>query len=57
MYEWFYSNIDQVYFNQNEFQECLDSLNVSATSLTRTEWSCIRSILGKPRRFSRFFFT
>jgi len=55
MYEWFYSNIDQVYFNQNEFQECLEGRNIAVTNLTRAEWSCIRTIVGKPRRFSRFF--
>lgn len=28
MFEWFYSTIDRDYFNHNEFQDCLDHLDL-----------------------------
>lgn len=36
MFEWFYSTIDRDYFNHNEFQDCLDHLELRhITKLTR----------------------
>ena len=40
----------------NEFQNLLNDLNLySVTKLTRTEWSYIRSKMGKPRRLSQAY--
>jgi hypothetical protein len=37
MFEWFYSTIDRDYFNHNEFQDCLDHLELRhITKLTRS---------------------
>jgi len=56
MYEWFYSSIDVLYFKQNEFQMLLNDLGLFRVNrLTRTEWSYIRSKMGKPRRLSRAY--
>eukprot|EP01122_Echinamoeba_exundans_P012726 TRINITY_DN5407_c0_g1_i1.p1 TRINITY_DN5407_c0_g1~~TRINITY_DN5407_c0_g1_i1.p1 ORF type:complete len:849 (+),score=173.72 TRINITY_DN5407_c0_g1_i1:89-2635(+) len=56
MYEWLYPNIDLPWYQQNEFQGCLDALNLShVTAGTRAQWSHIRSVLGRPRRFSPQF--
>jgi hypothetical protein len=56
VYEWFYSDIDRVYFQVNDFQECLNDLGLSKIrKLTRVEWAQVRSAMGKPRRLSRAF--
>eukprot|EP00026_Physarum_polycephalum_P002595 Phypoly_transcript_02602.p1 GENE.Phypoly_transcript_02602~~Phypoly_transcript_02602.p1 ORF type:complete len:708 (+),score=104.49 Phypoly_transcript_02602:238-2361(+) len=56
VYEWFYSDIDRVYFQVNDFQECLNDLGLSKVrKLTRVEWAHVRSAMGKPRRLSRAF--
>ncbi|KAG0536103.1 hypothetical protein BDA96_03G035900 [Sorghum bicolor] len=55
-YEWFYSAVDYPWFSNNEFVHYLDHAKLSHLSkLTRSEWSAIRSSLGKPRRFSNNF--
>ncbi|OEL36716.1 Protein ALWAYS EARLY 3, partial [Dichanthelium oligosanthes] len=55
-YEWFYSAVDYPWFSNNEFVHYLDHAKLSHLSrLTRSEWSAIRSSLGKPRRFSDHF--
>ncbi|PAN32721.1 hypothetical protein PAHAL_5G507300 [Panicum hallii] len=55
-YEWFYSAVDYPWFSDNEFVHYLDHAKLSHLSrLTRSEWSAIRSSLGKPRRFSDHF--
>ncbi|XP_015619153.1 protein ALWAYS EARLY 3 isoform X2 [Oryza sativa Japonica Group] len=55
-YEWFYSAVDYPWFMDNEFVNYLNFANLSHLSrLTRSEWSTIRSSLGKPRRFSDHF--
>lgn len=55
-YEWFYSAVDYPWFLNNEFVNYLNFANLSHLSrLTRSEWSTIRSSLGKPRRFSGHF--
>ncbi|CAO2186023.1 unnamed protein product [Urochloa humidicola] len=55
-YEWFYSAVDYPWFSNNEFVHYLDHAKLSHLSrLTRSEWSAIRSSLGKPRRFSDNF--
>lgn len=59
MYEWFYSNLDQVLFKgENDFQVCLRETfpQLSARSLSRVEWSMIRRMMGKPRRCSQVSF-
>lgn len=58
-HEWFYGNIDQVLFlDENEFNICLrDSFpQLKTRYLTRMEWSQIRRLMGKPRRCSLSFF-
>lgn len=56
MYEWLYPNIDLPWYQTNEFQGCLNALNLTHVhSGTRAQWSHIRSILGRPRRFSPQF--
>jgi len=56
LYEWFYSDIDKLFFEFNEFQVCLDELKIEKTKLSRVEWSYIRqTYMGKPRRFSTAF--
>ena len=60
VYEFFYSGIDRDYFNPSkaEFALALGELNLNVNSLTRTEWSVIRSrmLMGrKPRRLSQAF--
>ena len=60
-FEWFYSGLDRDYFNpvKAEFALALRELDLgNLTSLTRTEWSVIRSrmLMGrKPRRLSQAF--
>ena len=57
MVESFYSTVDRAYFNQNEFQEDLDALGLShVQTLTRTEWSRVRAVMGRRRRMSPAFF-
>jgi len=56
VYEWFYPDVDRPYFQQNEFQDCLNELGLSKVrKLARLEWSHIRSVMGKPRRLSAAF--
>ena len=53
LYEWFYSGIDRLYFEQNEFRLLLNDLGIGhVDKLSRTEWAYIRGKLGKPRRLS-----
>ncbi|KAL5220292.1 hypothetical protein ABZP36_025005 [Zizania latifolia] len=55
-YEWFYSAVDYPWFMNNEFVSYLNFAKLNHLSrLTRSEWSTIRSSLGKPRRFSDHF--
>lgn len=56
--EWFYSTIDQVLFlEENEFSYCLKESfpQLKTRNLTRTQWSHIRRLMGKPRLFSDAF--
>ncbi|XP_050299713.1 protein lin-9 homolog [Anthonomus grandis grandis] len=58
-YEWFYSNIDKCLFSgENDFQICLKESfpELKTRELTRTEWTKIRRMMGKPRRCSQAFF-
>ncbi|XP_006643869.1 protein ALWAYS EARLY 3-like isoform X1 [Oryza brachyantha] len=55
-YEWFYSAVDYPWFMDNDFVNYLNHAKLSHLSrLTRSEWSTIRSSLGRPRRFSDHF--
>ncbi|GAB5360758.1 hypothetical protein AAMO2058_000655000 [Amorphochlora amoebiformis] len=54
--EFFLGAIDRLYFAQNDFIECLYENGFgNVHKATRTEWSHIRSLLGKPRRMSACF--
>lgn len=54
--EWFYSYIDRGFFTHNDFEECLKVILRSyVEDLTLREWRAIRSLMGKPRRFSSSF--
>ncbi|XP_028041053.1 protein lin-9 homolog [Bombyx mandarina] len=58
-FEYFYSNIDKVLFDgENDFMICLKESFPQLTNrkLTRTQWSKIRRMMGKPRRCSQAFF-
>jgi hypothetical protein len=56
--EWFYSYIDRGFFSYNEFEDCLKSLKLSEVEyLPKSDFSLIRSSLGRPRRFSTAFIT
>ena len=56
MYEWFYSPVDLAWFRENAFQDALQDAGLGhVTHLTRIEWAFVRSLLGKPRRFSTAF--
>lgn len=58
-YEWFYSNLDRpIFLGENDFRACLrDSFpQLKTRRLTRTQWSMIRRLMGKPRRCSIAFF-
>lgn len=58
-YEWFYSYIDKpLLLGENDFQICLKESfpQLKTKQLTRTEWSKIRKLMGKPRRSSPAFF-
>lgn len=60
IYEWFYSHIDAPLFKgDNDFLICLrESFQELKTKrLTRSHWSKIRRLIGKPRRCSQVFFT
>ena len=51
MFEWFYSNLDQVLFKgENDFQLCLRESfpQLAARQMTRIEWSMIRRMMGNP---------
>lgn len=57
-YEWFYSYIDRpLLTGDNDFQICLRGMfpQLQTRQLTRSEWSHIRSLMGKPRRCSAAF--
>ncbi|KAK7576199.1 hypothetical protein V9T40_012485 [Parthenolecanium corni] len=57
--EWFYSNIDRpLFLESNDFTICLRELfpQLKNYTLTRTEWSMVRRVIGKPRRCSPNFF-
>jgi DIRP/Myb-like DNA-binding domain len=54
--EWFYSYIDKAFFDHNEFEEALKVLKISEIeNFSKYEYSLIRNILGRPRRFSSSF--
>lgn len=56
VYEWFYADVDRPFFQQNEFQDCLNELDLAKVrKLTRLEWSHVRASMGKPRRLSPAF--
>lgn len=57
--EWFYSNIDHpLFLESNDFIICLKESfpQLKSYTLTRTEWSMVRRMMGKPRRCSQNFF-
>jgi hypothetical protein len=55
-YEFFYPTIDRGFFAHNEFQDCLNEMGLAkVTKLTRFEWGCVRTSMGKCRRFSPAF--
>lgn len=54
--EWFYSYIDKGFFSHNEFEEALKVLKLNEIEcFTKYEFQLIRSIFGRPRRFSGNF--
>ncbi|ELR24993.1 Myblike DNA-binding domain containing protein [Acanthamoeba castellanii str. Neff] len=56
MYEWFCADMDRPFFEYNDFQHCLNEMGLGhITHLTRVEWGHVRSVMGKPRRFSQAF--
>ncbi|CAL8093554.1 unnamed protein product [Calicophoron daubneyi] len=58
-YEWFYSNLDRpLLLGENDFRICLreNFPNVKTRRLSRSHWSLLRRLMGKPRRCSTAFF-
>ena len=56
MFEWFYSPVDHGWYHQNEFGLMLRESGLGHVSrLMRREWSCVRSLLCRTRRFSAAF--
>jgi hypothetical protein len=56
MYEWFYSLGDHGYLRDNAFGRVLQQAGMGhVTHLTRSEWSYVRLLVGKPRRLSAAF--
>ncbi|KAJ3436614.1 lin-9 [Anaeramoeba flamelloides] len=57
VFEWFYSDVDAIYFAKNDFKTYLKKQNKfpNGLALSRFEWSKLRTGLGKPRRFSSNF--
>ncbi|KAL1198036.1 Protein ALWAYS EARLY 1 [Cardamine amara subsp. amara] len=56
IFEWFYSAIDYPWFAKMEFIDYLNHVGLGhVPRLSRTEWSVIKSSLGRPRRFSARF--
>ena len=54
--DYFYSYIDLPYFSFNEFKEALKEFtNSEDLCLNRADWRVVRNLMGKPRRFSKFF--
>ncbi|KAL1460699.1 hypothetical protein WDU94_012653 [Cyamophila willieti] len=58
-YEFFYSNIDRPLFQDNDFITCMKESfpQLKKYTFSRTEWSMVRRMVGKPRRCSSSFFT
>ncbi|XP_066917544.1 protein lin-9 homolog [Clytia hemisphaerica] len=57
-YEFFYSNIDRaLLLGCNDFEICLKQMfqDLKTRMLTRRQWSNIRRLMGKPRRYSAAF--
>nr|CAH8838646.1 unnamed protein product [Trichobilharzia regenti] len=57
-HEWLYSGIDtEIFLRLNDFQLILRQHlpTLKTRSLTRAQWSIIRRLIGKPRRFSPTF--
>lgn len=56
VFEFFYSAIDRPWFMKGGMHEIATKLGIPANAnLTRREWSILRSLLGRPRRFSLSF--
>jgi DIRP len=54
--EFFYSPDDCSFFSENGMELILRELGFPpGTKLTPKKWSCIKSLLGKPRRLSERF--
>lgn len=58
-YEWFYSTIDRVLFEDpTDFEACVKESfpQLVTRSMSRVEWTRVRRMMGKPRRCSQAFF-
>jgi len=57
-FEFFYSNIDRaLLLGNNDFEQCLQQMfkSLKCRKLTRSQWSLVRRMMGKPRRCSPAF--
>lgn len=57
-FEFFYSNIDRaLLLGGNDFEQCLQQMfkDLKTRKMTRRQWSNVRRLMGKPRRFSAEF--
>ena len=57
-FEFFYSNIDRaLLLGSNDFEQCLQQMfrDLKTRKMTRRQWSNVRRLMGKPRRFSAEF--
>lgn len=54
-HEFFYSNIDLIYFNFNEFKELIQKVGLNCQPQKIKEWNIIRRAMGHTRRLSPNF--
>ena len=56
MFEFFYSDLDRWYFQNNDFEQCLRDMGIDPDArMTRFEWTLVRGAMGRPRRLSVAF--
>lgn len=55
--EFFYSNYERPYFDENDFKELLDCVDMPNSELTHGDFRLIQKCMGKPRLFTQAYIT